>query len=107
MCNNHATKFACIAGVDCNAREMYNMHLDNEYYAGELNEDEYRESRFLESMLWPDGGRVAEPRVEGPGICRPHTSIVFMPPSTLPMLWRPEAPGGRRGVYGAQRCRRV
>ena len=32
------------AGVDYNAREMYNMHLDNKYYAGKLFEDEYRES---------------------------------------------------------------
>ena len=32
------------AGVGYNAREMYNMHLDNEYYAGQLHKDEYRES---------------------------------------------------------------
>ena len=50
-------------GVDYNAREMYNMHLDNDYYAGKLHEEEYRESRIPEGMLWPEGGRVAEPRV--------------------------------------------
>ncbi len=86
---------------------MYNMHLDNEYYVGKLHEDEYRESRFPEGALWPEGGRVAELRVEGPGILRPHTNIVFTPPSTLPMLWRPEAPGGQHRVYGAWRRRRV
>ena len=95
------------AGVDYNAREMYNMHLDNEYYAGELHEDEYCESQFPEGVLWPEGGRVAEPRVEGPGICRPRRNIVFILPSTLPMSWRPEAPGGQRRVYGARRRRRV
>ena len=79
------------------------MHLDNEYYAGELHEDEYRESRFPEGALWPEGGRVAE----GPGIRRPCTNVVFMPPSTLLMSWRPEAPGGQRRVYGAWRHRRV
>ena len=41
MCNNLATKFACVAGADYTAREMYNMHLDNKYYAGKLHEDEY------------------------------------------------------------------
>ena len=73
-------------GVDYNAREMYNMHLDNKYYAGELHEDEYRESQFPEGMLWPKGGRLAEPRVEGSGIHWHHTNVVFMPPTTLPML---------------------
>ena len=95
------------AGVDYNAREMYNMHLDNEYYAGELHEDEYRESRFPEGALWPEGGRVAERRVEGPGIRRPRTNAVFVPPSTLPMSQGPEAAGGQRGVHRARRARRV
>ena len=88
------------SGVDYNAREMYNMHLDNEYYAGELHEDEYCESQFPEGVLWPEGGRVAEPRAEGPGVCRPHTYVVFMPPSTLPLLGRLETLGGWRRVYG-------
>ncbi len=44
MCANLATNFAHASGVDYNAREMYNMHLDNEYYAGKLHEDEYQES---------------------------------------------------------------
>ncbi len=58
------------AGVDYNAREMYNMHLDNEYYAGELHEDEYQESRFPEGALWPEGGRVAELSRRQPCPCR-------------------------------------
>ena len=95
------------SGVDYNAREMYNMHLDNEYYAGKLHEDEYRESQFPEGALWPEGGRVAERRVEGPGIRRPHTNVMFIPPSTLPMSWRPEASGGQRRVYRSRRSRRV
>ena len=88
------------AGVDYNAREMYNMHLDNEYYAGELHKDEYRESRFPEGALWPEGGRVAEPRVDGPGICRPRTNAVFVAPSTVPMPRGPGAGGGQRRVHG-------
>ncbi len=107
MCVDLATNFACVAGVDYNAREMYNMHLDNEYYAGKLHEVEYCESQFPEGMLWPEGGRVAEPRVEGPGIRRPCTNVVFVPPSTLPMSWGPEAPGGQCRVYGARHHTRV
>ena len=41
MCAHLATNFARFAGVDYNAREMDNMRLDNEYYAGELHKDEY------------------------------------------------------------------
>ena len=95
------------AGVDYNAREMYNMHLDNDDYAGELHEDEYRESRFPEGALWPEGGRVAEPMVEGPGIRRPCNNAVFILPSTMPMSQGPEAAGGQRGVHGARHARRV
>ena len=83
------------------------MHLDNEYYAGELHEDVYRESQFPEGALWPEGGRVAKPRVERPGICRPRMNVVFVPTSTLPMSWRPEAPGGQFRVYESPRRRRV
>ena len=107
MCGQLALMLHMFAGVDYNAREMYNMHGDYEYYAGKLHEDEYRESWFPEGALWPEGGRVAELRVEGPGIRRPRRNIVFIPPSTLPMLWRPEAPGGQRREYRSRRTRRV
>ena len=36
-----ASEFAFAAGVDYNARENYNMSLDNEFYAGDIQEDEY------------------------------------------------------------------
>ena len=94
-------------GVDYNAREMHNMHLDNDYYAVELHEEEYRESRIPEGMLWPEGGRVAEPRVDGPGIRRPRTNAVFVRPSTVSMPRGPGAGGGQRRVHGVQRARRV
>ena len=64
------------------------MHLDNEYYAGELHEDEYHENWFPEGMLQPKSDRVAKPRAEGPGIRQPHMHVVFMPLSTLPLLGR-------------------
>ena len=64
------------------------MHLDNEYCAGELHEDEYHESRFPEGVLWPEGGRVAELRAEGPGVHQPRTNVVFTLPSTLPLSGR-------------------
>ena len=83
------------------------MHLDNDYYAGKLHKEEYRESRILEGMLWPEGGRVAEPRVEGPGIRQPRTNAVFIPPSTVPMSRGPEAAGRQRRVHRAWCSRRV
>ncbi len=50
---------------------MYNMHLDNEYYAGKLHEDEYRESQFPEGTLWPEGGRVVIQGLRGQGFAGP------------------------------------
>ncbi len=82
------------------------MHLDNDYYAGELHEEEYWESRIPEGMLWPEGGRVAEPRIDGPGIRRPRT-IAVSRLSTMSMPRGPGAGGGQRRVHGVRRARRV
>ena len=82
-----ASDFAFAAGVDYNARENYNMSLDNEFYAGNLREDEYYGSRWLEADLWPEGGCVAKPRMEGPVIRRPCANqvITLLPDVTLPL----------------------
>ena len=89
-----ASEFAFAAGVDYNARENYNMSLDNEFYAGDIQEDEYYGSQWPGADLWPEGGRVAEPRAEGPRIHRPHTNLVLPPLSAPPMSGRPETLGG-------------
>ena len=70
------------------------MSLDNEFYAGDIREDEYYGSRWMEADLWPEGGRVAKSRAEGPGIRWPHTNLVFTPPSTPPLSGRPDMLGG-------------
>ena len=36
-----ASEFAFAAGVDYNARKNYNMSLDNEFCAGDIQEDKY------------------------------------------------------------------
>ena len=80
-----ASEFAFAAGVDYNAKENYNMSLDNEFYADDIQEDEYYGSLWLEADLWPESGRVAKSRAEGPGICRPHTNLVLPPLSAPPL----------------------
>ena len=104
-----ASEFAFAAGVDYNARKNYNMSLDNEFYAGDIQEDEYYGSQLMEADLWSKGGRVVKSRAEGPGICRPHTNLVLPPPSALSLSGRPKMLGGQRVFipgweHGAQRC---
>ncbi len=43
---------------------------------------------------------VAEEEEEGKGICAAAGSV---PPSALPIPWRPEVPPGGAGIHGAQR----
>ena len=65
--------------MDYQASEYENQELENEYFAGDLHEEEYTARRWPESDLCPAGGRVAEPRMAGPGVCRPHSNPVILP----------------------------
>ncbi len=51
-----------------------------------LQEGDYLRQRWLEADKWPEGGVVAEPRMEGPGKCRPCAIPVSIP---LPEGLRP------------------
>ena len=62
--------------VDYQAREYKNQELENEFYAEDLQEKEYMECRWPEADMCV---RVAEPRMEGPGICRPRSNPVILP----------------------------
>jgi hypothetical protein len=67
--------------VDYSAWECENQELEDEYSAGDLGEEEYHGRRWQEVDLRLGGGWVAVPRMEGPGICRPH-----MYPAITPLL---------------------
>ena len=43
-----------------------------------LQEEDYLRRRWPEADMWPEGGRVTEPRMEGHGIHRPHAIPAFV-----------------------------
>ena len=51
------------------------MLLDVELNDGDITEEEYVRRCWSADEVWPEGGWVANPRMEGPGICRPRGSI--------------------------------
>ncbi len=59
-------------GVDYHAREVENMRLDVEFEEGEITEEEHARCRWSADDFAPEGGRIADPRTEGPGIRRPR-----------------------------------
>ena len=59
-------------GVDYHAREVDNMRLDVEFEEGEISEEEHARCRWSADDFAPEGGRIADPRTEGPGIRRPR-----------------------------------
>lgn len=67
--------------MDYQARDAENQELENEYYAGDIQDEEYFRRRWSEAEMWPEGGRVAEPRTEGPGVRRPRANpfVLLMP----------------------------
>ena len=59
-------------GVDYHAREVDNMRLDVEFEEGEITEEQHARCRWSADDFAPEGGRIADPRTEGPGIRRPR-----------------------------------
>ena len=59
-------------GVDYHAREVDNMRLDVEFEEGEITKEEHARCRWSADDFAPEGGRIADPRTEGPGIRRPR-----------------------------------
>ena len=53
---------------------MTNTLLDVELNDGDITEEEYARRCWLADEMWPEGGRVADPRMEGPGIRWPKVS---------------------------------
>ena len=41
---------------------------------GDISEEEHAWHCWLADEVWPEGGQVADPRMEGPGIHRPRGS---------------------------------
>ena len=60
------------AGVDYHARELDNMRLDVEFEEGEITEEQHAQCRWSADNFAPEGGRIADPRTEGPRICQPR-----------------------------------
>ncbi len=50
------------------------MLLDVELNDGDITEEEYARCCWSADEVWPEGGRVADPRMEGSGIRRPRGS---------------------------------
>ena len=76
--------------MDNLAREVDNKMLYTECMDDDssLQEEDYLRHRWPEADIWPESGRVTEPRMEGPGICMSHAIPVFLP---LPEGLRPRA----------------
>ena len=64
--------------MDYNAWENENQELENVYYVGDIQDKEFV-CWWLEADLWLEGGRVAKPRMEGPGIRRRCMNPVITP----------------------------
>ena len=69
------------AGVDYQARDAENKELENEYYARDIQDEEYFRCRWSAAGMWPENGRVAEPRTEGPQVQWPCANpfVLLMP----------------------------
>ena len=65
--------------MDCQARAHEVQLLVVELYAGEIDEEECVRHGWMTTDLLLLGGWVAEPRTEGPGICRPHANPAILP----------------------------
>ena len=87
--------------MDYLAREVDNEMLYTECMDDDssLQEEDYLRRRMPEADMWPEGGRVTEPRMEKPGIRRPCAIPAFIP---LPEGLRPIA--WPHLVTGAARC---
>ncbi len=48
------------------------MHLDAEFAEGAITEEQHAQRSWSADEFAPLGGRIANPRTEGPGICRPR-----------------------------------
>ncbi len=59
-------------GVDYHTREVDNMRLDVEFEEGEITKEQHARCRWSADDFAPEGGRIADPRTEGPGIRRPR-----------------------------------
>lgn len=79
--------------MDYQARDAENQELENEYYAGDIQDEEYFRRRWSEAEMWPEGGRVAEPRTEGPSSA-PRESICLTDAGLDEVggAWRPTQP---------------
>ena len=58
--------------MDYQAREMENMLLDVEFHDRDISAEEHAWHCWSADELWPEGGWVANPRTEGPGIRQPR-----------------------------------
>ncbi len=63
-----------LAGVDYREREMENMLMEVEFHDGDISEEEHAQRCWSADEMRPEGGWVAEPRTEGPGIRRPRSN---------------------------------
>lgn len=70
QCESHLI-FPVATGVDYRARKAYNKLLEVKVMDGDssLREGDYLRCRWPETDIWPKGGWVTAPRMEGPQIC--------------------------------------
>ncbi len=69
----HCVSRVSLLGVDYQDRDAVNMLLEQELNDGDITEEEYARRCWLaDEVRRPEGGRVAIPRTEGPGIRRPR-----------------------------------
>ena len=68
----HCVSCVSLLGVDYQDRDAANMLLEQELNDGDITEEEYVCCCWSADEVWPEGGWVANPRMEGPGIRRPR-----------------------------------
>ena len=61
--------------MDYQARGTENMLLDVEFHDGDISKEEHAWRCWSADELWPEGGWVADPRMEGPGYTNPEVVL--------------------------------